>query len=330
MKRLLLILLAIVLLPILLVGGWFFYEVEAPGGSGKPVNVTIQSGWGTRRIGDELAHDGVVGSSFAFAAYTELAGRGPFGSGQYTLRRHMGASAAAAALEKPAKQHYQKLALPPGLTLAEIAQRVGKLHGMSADTFLALARSDTVRSQFESPTVHSLEGLSWPDTYYVSSSDEEEDVLRRIVAAFDAHAKQLGLVPGRDDKAVVIASLVEKEAKLDSDRPLISAVIWNRLQLGMPLQIDATVLYARGSAHGPITSADFKLPSAYNTYRVKGLPPTPIATVSAASLRAARSPAKVSYLYYVLIGANGQQAFATTYAQQEHNVALARARGLLR
>jgi len=167
------------------------------------------------------------------------------------------------------------------------------------------------------------------------SNDErtvtEADILRTIVTAFDRHATALGLPSSPDPyRTVIVASLIQREAGVDEDRPLIAAVIDNRLRQSMPLQIDATVLYARGGGTSPLTDADFARVSPYNTYKVQGLPPTPISTVGAASLTAALHPANVPYLYYVLTDKNGKHAFATTYAQHQANIADARRRGVIK
>ena len=176
----------------------------------------------------------------------------------------------------------------------------------------------------------SLEGLTWPDTYFVAKTEDELSVLRTLVRTFDEQATKVGLDASPDPYHVItVASLIQTEAKLDVDRPLIAAVVENRLRDGMPLQIDATLLYARGSRVGAITDADRNSSSPYNTYRVKGLPPTPISTVAAVSLRAALHPADVPYKFYVLIDASGKHAFAVTFAEHQRNVAEARRKGLL-
>jgi UPF0755 protein len=133
---------------------------------------------------------------------------------------------------------------------------------------------------------------------------------------------------------VVAASLVEKEAKLAEDAPLISAVIRNRLDDNQALQIDATLCFARAQTTGtgcppPPTDSDKAIVSPYNTYTVAGLPPTPIASVTEASLKAALEPADVPYKYYVVADENGKHAFATTLEEHQRNVAAARAKGLL-
>jgi UPF0755 protein len=168
----------------------------------------------------------------------------------------------------------------------------------------------------------------------VAKNETDQQILTRLVSAFDRNADAIrlsapnaaGLSPY---ETIVAASLIEREAKLDEDRPLISAVIHNRLAAGMPLQIDATVCYAKGGCAQSPTAADLALDSPYNTYKNVGLPPTPISTVTVKSLEAAQNPAAVPYLYYVLIDKNGKHAFATTPQEHERNVEEARKKGLL-
>jgi UPF0755 protein len=329
----LLVLLVLLMLvaPFAAAGGWFWWQLDPPGGRGGGVTVDIPSGTGVTGIGDRLHATGVIGSSLAFRVYVGVSGGGPYRAGRYKLQRHMGVRAAASALEKGPS--ILKLALPPGLSLEQIAARVGQLPGLRADRFLALARSGTLRSKYEPAGVNSVEGLTYPDTYVVERGESEARILRTLVARFDemgdrvglANTAPLGVSPYQ---AVVIGSMIQAEAKLDVDRPLIAAVVYNRIRAGMALQIDATVKYARGG-DAPLTTDDFALDSPYNTYKVKGLPPTPIMTVAEVSLRAALAPANVPFRFYVLIDKSGKHAFATTYEQHLQNVAEARKKGLL-
>ena len=123
--------------------------------------------------------------------------------------------------------------------------------------------------------------------------------------------------------------MVQTEAGNNDDMPLISAVLWNRIAKGMPLQVDATLCYAKGGCPPVPVNADKAIDSPYNTYKVSGLPPTPIASVTEASLKAALHPADVPYKYYVIADENGKHAFATTLEEHERNVAAAREKGLL-
>jgi UPF0755 protein len=262
--------------------------------------------------------------------YARVSGSSGFQAGRYQMRRDLGVRRAIDVLEKGPNQHYATLALPPGLTFAEIAARIGALPGRSATRATELAADGDVRSKYEPTGTNSLEGLTWPDSYSIEDHENEADILHTIVTAFDRHATTAGLATSSDPyRTLIVASLIQREAGVDEDRPLIAAVVENRLRDGMPLQIDATVLYARGGGTAPLTDADFARDSPYNTYRVQGLPPTPISTVSDASLRAALHPASVPYLYYVLTDKSGKHAFAVTYAEHQANIADARRRGVI-
>ena len=323
--------LGLLLLPFLLAAVWFWLQLDPIGDPGAPVVVIIPKGEGVSGIGDRLEGRGVIGSSLAFSVYARLSGSSGFQAGTYRMRKDLGVRSAVDALEQGPSQHYTTLALPPGLTFAEVAARIGALPGRTATRATELATTGQVRSKFEPAGTNSLEGLTWPDSYSVEDHETEADILRTIVGAFDRHATALGLPAAADPyRTVIVASLIQREAGVDEDRPLIAAVVENRLRKDMPLQIDATVLYARGGGTAPLTDADFARESAYNTYQVKGLPPTPISTVTAASLTAALHPADVPYLYYVLTDTNGKHAFATTYAQHQANIADARRRGVIK
>jgi UPF0755 protein len=175
----------------------------------------------------------------------------------------------------------------------------------------------------------------WPDTYRVGDTEDEIDVIGSMVSQFEQHADALGLEFATTHgltpyQILTVASLIEAEAKLDEDRPLIASVIYNRLREGMPLQIDATVLYASGDPDKQtITEADLAFDSPFNTYVHGGLPPTPISSVTEASLNAALRPADTPYFFYVIGDANGKHVFAETGEQHEANVNAARAAGLL-
>ncbi|MDQ1430070.1 MAG: hypothetical protein QOF40_672, partial [Actinomycetota bacterium] len=214
------------------------------------------------------------------------------------------------------------LALPPGLRLAQVADRVGALPGHDRAAFLALAQSGQVRSKYQGAQVSS-EGFTWPDTYFVEGQTDVQ-ILQTIVGQFDKHAdavnltnaSAVGLTP---QQAVVVASLVQAEAGNAADAPKVAAVILNRSRQNIPLQIDATLCYSKGGCPPVPSNADKAIDSPYNTYRVAGLPPTPIMTVSEQSLRAALAPANVPYLFYVT-GKDGVTYFATTLAEHEANI----------
>jgi UPF0755 protein len=286
----------------------------------------VQQGWGAKEIGDELASKDVIGSSLVFQVWYRVAG-GSSQAGTYVLREHMGVKAAVDALSDPpasaaANAGHTVLALPPGLRLNQIADRVGALPGHDRAAFLALAQSGQIRSKYQGDQT-SVEGFTWPDTYFVEGMSDQQ-ILQTIVSEFDQHGDAVGLgnssVTGlTPQQTVVAASLVQAEAGNETDAPKVAAVITNRLRQGTPLQIDATLCYAKGGCPPVPSNADKQLDSPYNTYRATGLPPTPIMTVTEQSLRAALAPANVPYLFYVT-GKDGVTYFATTLAEQEANI----------
>jgi UPF0755 protein len=200
---------------------------------------------------------------------------------------------------------------------------------------MAVAQSGTVHSQFQPPGSTSLEGLLFPDTYFVNPGDDEAKLLARMVDAFDRMASAAGAQDAQVKagvtpyQAIVVASLVEEEAKVDEDRGMIARTIYNRLGRNMKLGIDATVEYAIGAHKPRLTNADLDIDSPYNTRKFAGLPPTPIAAAGQKSLEAALNPTPGPWLYYVLADANGRHAFATTDAEFEQLVRQARAKGLV-
>jgi len=267
--------------------------------------------------------------------YARLNGDNSFQAGTYDLHTNLGVKDAVRALKKGPRINYLPLAIPPGLWLSQVAARVGKLPNRNGQVFLSGTRNNAVRSAYEPAGMSNLEGLLRPDTYKVSASQDEFSILQMMVTEFDKNATKLGLSTASVDghaayDIIKVASLVESEAKVPQDRPLIASVIYNRLRANMPLQIDSTVIYARGNPKDRhLSPKDLNIKSPYNTYLHTGLPPTPIGSVSDASLIAAMHPAQTDYLYYVLAGKDGHHAFSSTYAGQQQNIAAAKAAGVL-
>jgi UPF0755 protein len=340
-RRALLLVVVFMLVPLLALGGvglWWNHELKGSG-AGAAVQFQVKPGWSVHRIADELQRDGVIGSSFVFQVYARLGNHRRFEAGGYDLHRGLGVERATKILEaRPARPYeapQRTLRIVPGLWLSEVAAQVHAQLGLDAATFIRLVRTGALASRYLPPGVHSLEGLLYPDTYRIAAGASELDVIRAMLNRFDQVVATLGLDAAaarlhlRPYDLVIVASLVQSEAKLDVDRPLIASVVYNRLALGMPLQIDATLLYAIGRHTEVITDATRNVDSPYNTYLRAGLPPTPISTVVLASLRAAAQPATTTYRYYVLSDASGKHAFATTSAQFQQLVDAARAKGLL-
>ena len=333
-----LVLLAIVV-GLVIVGGlafsWVQKQVNPSGSPGESVPVTITEGMSTAEIGELLESRGVISSATAFKYYAQVTGAGSIQAGNYSLRKGEDLAKVFDVLEGGASvEAGQPITIPEGLKLAEIAAVVGRLPGRSRDRFLEVARSGVVRSLYQPAGSNNLEGLILPETYFVAPDEDETRILRRMVDAFDKLATDLNLAAAASRRGltpyqvITVASMVEREARVPDDRGPIAQVIYNRLQKGMLLQIDATVLYALGVQKDTVLFKDLEVDSPYNTYKVAGIPPGPIAAPGRRALEAAISPTPGPFIYYVVIEENGKHAFAETLAEHNRNIAAARAKGL--
>ncbi len=313
--------------------------IEPKGEPGADVTVTIERNSGTEGVAKVLADAKVIKSERAFLYWTKVQGKGPYQAGSYTLQENSSYDAVASLLTKGPDVSVERLTIPEGLTINQIAERVGKLPGRTAEVFKKLATEQgegRVRSPLQPPEVTNLEGLLFPSTYFVGEKDDERRILQKMVDAMASvttrvdvanRAKTRGLTPYQ---LLIVASLVEREAKVQDDRPMVAQVIYNRLAKNQKLQIDATVIYALGQAGTKtrVLNSDLKAPGPYNTYENLGLPPTPIAAPGEASIVAALEPAPGSFLFYVVVNKDGGHAFATTGAEHQRNIEKARANGV--
>lgn len=339
---------SILVLVVLLLAGATLYGIFsyvkgaiAPGGKrGEAITLTIAKGSSTDDIAKQLERAGVIKDARIFAYWTKLQGKGPYQAGEFTLEKRSGYERVASLLSKTPDPKFARLQIPEGLTLAQIADRVGKLQRkpgappLDGNRFKALATNGSVKSPFQPPGVTSLEGLLFPATYEIGEGDDEARILQKMVDAMvgvarAANIDQLSQERGQTPYQILtIASMIEREAKVDDDRPLVSQVIYNRLAKNMRLQIDATVLYALPPGKTRLTNEDLKVKSPYNTYENAGLPPGPIAAPGKKSIEAALEPAPGSFLYYVVIDKDGRHAFANTLAEHNANKQRAQANGV--
>ncbi len=315
---------------------WVQRQVNPPGDPGPEVRLTVAPGMSTSDIAVLLEREGIIVSADIFKYYAKLTGIGSIEAGDYTLGKKSDLSDVKRALEGgAAKAEDERFTVPEGLTLPEVAKVIGALPGRSAAKFMDVANSGSIRSQYQPAGNNSLEGLILPETYFITKGDDETKILRKLVDSFDKLATQLNL-PGAAAKfgltpyqAVIVASLVEREARVDEDRGKVARVIYNRLADKMPLQIDATVLYALGlPAQESVSFKDREVNSPYNTYKIAGLPPGPIASPGRKSLEATAAPTAGNWLYYVLTDATGRHTFTNDYREFLNAVNQCIAKGL--
>ncbi len=297
---------------------------------GTPVKVTIPSGASGTQAINLLFKKQVISAPLLFKAFVEL-DEVNFTAGTFVFRKHDSYLNVINTLKRPPT--WQKLVIPDGWTLSQIAQAVAKLRGHSATRFLAVANSGKIRSPYEPVGVNNLQGLLYPDTYFIYPKESNKKILLTMVDRFVQQANKVGLANSQKVvgvspyQAIIVASIVEKEALRLQDGPKVARVIYNRLHKNMLLQIDATVHFAIGNSK-PLTYKDLTVNSPYNTYIHKGLPPGPISMPSLRAIKDALSPAPGPWLYYVVVNKNGKEAFSVHYNQQLANSTLAQKAGI--
>lgn len=321
---------------------------------GIPVEYEVRDGQSVTSVSNELAELGVISSAVRFrVAAEEIDLASTLMPGPYELVTGMSNEEVFAVFaEGPPPPPTVRFTVQEGLVVEQtLARLAAQFPAWEEDDFRAVldARRDAgengdgllrippwVPEPGEAGDVEAFEGVLFPETYDVFEDASPLQILQRMVdqleRTMDAipalsleRAERQGLT--RYD-LMIIASLIERETRVDAERPVVAGVIGNRLEEGMRLQIDATVLYARGEHTERVLIADTEIDSPYNTYQVDGLPPTPISGFGAASLRAAFDPADVPYRYYVLDAAcDGSHVFAETLDQHNANVARFREAG---
>jgi UPF0755 protein len=316
---------ALLVVALLAAAGLFSYAIW--GDHSHPAATTriiIAQGSTFHEIAAQLAQAGIIGNDTAFRLYAKLEHADTTAhAGEFAFAAHQTPAQVLQQLQSGGAQVAKWLTIPEGFTAKQIAARLQDEGFGDAGEFAHAFLHDTL--VIDGWRTKNLEGYLFPSTYLIpigATPKTVEDILtaqfrKELPKDAASKAKARGLtVP----QVVTIASLIEREAKADDERPLMAGVYYNRLRLGMPLEVDASIEYALPEHHDVITYGDLKIDSPYNTYLHAGLPPTPIANPGEPSLQAAFNPKPSPYLYYVYKG-NGHHAFARTLAEQNANIA---------
>lgn len=303
---------------------WICFALLAPTSPGGQQFMLLKPGTSTRQIAAELQRVGAIRSANAFLLYHYLRGRRTLKAGEYMF-------------EQPATTFdvYERLArgdvyshavvIPEGFNIFDIARALEEAKVCKREDFLKVAQTDTSLISDIDPEARSLEGYVFPDTYNFSRAQTPREVAAMMVKRFRQEAAALGLNTNVH-RTVTLASIVEKETGVRSERPLVAGVFENRLAHHIGLATDPSVIYASlliGKFDGTIHQSDLALESPYNTYKFPGLPPGPIANPGRESLKAAMQPVQTDYLYFVANNQGGHN-FARTIDEHNHNVALYR------
>lgn len=286
----------------------------------RPTTVDIYPGRNTDEIGEQLAQAGVVRSARWLTWYLR-ARRSPAAieASEYSFEAHLSLRAVVDRLASGGRPLEARVTIPEGFTADQIAQRLADDRLVSAQEFVRYVRRASL--VFGGARSDGLEGYLFPDTYLIPRVTRPAAIAALMTAQFrkelpkdyERAAKALKLtVPD----IVIVASIIEREAKVDDERALMAGVYYNRLRRHMPLEVDATIEYALPAHKTELSYHDLAVESPYNTYTHFGLPPTPISNPGKRSLDAAFHPARTDYLYYVYKG-GGRHQFSRTLAEQE-------------
>lgn len=305
---------------------WFLVELFQPfqaDGHGS-VTVVIPPHSSVSKVGDLLENDGVISSSFFFQLRATLSGdRGDLRAGTYHLKKGMSYGSVLSILTKPPPAPPTTgITITPGRTRRQIDALL-RAQGVSGSYYDATRASSLLNpTSYGAPRrTNSLEGFLFPDTYQLTEPVRLSALIADQLTDFKHHFATVDLRYARSHHisaydVLTVASMIEGEAQKASDRALVASVIYNRLRLGMPLQIDATTRYATNNYRGPLTAAQLDSSSPYNTRIHKGLPPTPIDNPGLAAIQAAAHPAHTNYLYFVVLPCgNGKEVFDSNYGQ---------------
>ena len=272
-------------------------------GSGAPVRVTIPQGATLRVAADSLARAGVVVYPRMFRVYASLRrGDRRIKAGTYMLRPHEGWGTVLDALRR-GKGLVHVVTIPEGFSIGQIAPLLANKLGQPADSVTVAVSDTALLHKLDVPT-KTLEGYLFPDTYTFADGTTPRAAVDVMVRRFEQVWKpewtaRLDTLHLSRNDVMALASIVEKEARLPEERPVIAAVYMNRLRAGIPLQADPTVQYALGKHVARVYYKDLEVESPYNTYKHKGLPPGPIASPGKPSIEAALYPANVPFIYFV-------------------------------
>jgi UPF0755 protein len=302
-------------------------QLEAPAAAhGTPVTVQVASGETVDQVANDLQSRGLIRSSFWFGWFAKFKGLGgSLHAGQFRLDSGMGASAIISRLSTAPEVQTVKITFAEGTTATQMAKKVGDSGvGVTADQYLTEVRTGSFSAPFLSgrPAGASLEGFLYPDTYQIPQGSTAHDIVQMQLDDFGHRIGTLLASPPQNltpYQLVVLASIIESEARLADDRPKVASAIYNRLAQNMALQSDATVAYGLGISGREPTAAEFKIDTPYNSYLHAGLTPTPVSNPGLPSLQAAAQPAQTPYLYWVADGC-GHNHYAVTLSEHDQQV----------
>ena len=286
--------------------------------SGSEV-VNVEEGDSFYSIVSRLSNENKIKSPLLIKIYSKLTNLNlEVVPGNRTLEQSMSLKEMAEALKETSNANTVTITIPEGFTIDDIAVRVSENGICTKDEFLSAVKNYPLPSYVKDDPDkrYNLEGFLFPDTYNFDAGVKPEYIIETMIKRFEEIWSKVSTgfnIKSEDiEKVITVASIIEKEARVDKDRPLVASVIYNRLAQDMPLQIDATVIYAHGYYIENVRNRHLAIESKYNTYLHDGLPVGPICNPGVASIEAALNPAKTDYLFYLLASDN-EHYFTNNY-----------------
>jgi UPF0755 protein len=284
-----------------------------------PARIEVVQGDTLSSVAEKLERAGVIPSAFMFKMEARVGGYGSeIRTGEYTFARGAESDVILQKLTAGEAVATLPITVPEGLSLEETAKEVADQSNIPAVKFAdAAKRTDYGYGFLEDPAIKTTEGFLFPKQYEFEEGTTAPQMVTRMLEQYLLETETLDISAARERlnlteyELLTVASLIEKEASMPEERPLVASVIYNRIRKDMPLQIDASIHYALDKQGKELSLADLEVNSPYNTYENPGLPPGPICSPSRQSLEAAVNPADTDYLYYVL-KANGEEHFFTS------------------
>ena len=304
------------------VAGGAAWLILAPFGPGTETFVDVAPGTSAARIARQLQDSGIVRTRYAFDMVRSIK-RGTLRAGEYRFDHPVNVLEVYDRIQR-GDVYTKTVVVPEGANLFDVAARLEQAGFGTQQAFLNVAAHDVNLVVDIDPKAKSLEGYLFPDTYRFPRTATPATIAATMVKRFRQAAEQIGLKENVHG-VVTMASLVERETAVDTERPLVASVFENRLAKNMPLMTDPSVIYGlelQRLWRGTIYASDLKRDTPYNTYLHAGLPPGPVANPGMPSLRAAMQPAQTSYLYFVAAGENpqGHSIFSSTLEEHSRNV----------
>lgn len=310
--------LGVCLLAILLAGGLLSFELFVPKPLAGSITFEVQEGSSVKQVSNQLADKGLVGSAFLFSAYYSLFfTEQSIKTGEYTLTRPLDIPGLANLIARGSPKKERTITVIEGWTSRQIGDYLEAQGVVSRQDFLRAVSNKGLAKSFEIdiPPDQTLDGFLFPDTYRIFERSTADQIVEKMLNQFSIEyrtAIQEGSIQKPAYETVILASILEREVKGAKDRALVADLLYRRLSIGMPLQVDSTVNYVTGKNDPSVRFQDLAIDSPYNTYKYRGLPPSPISNPGLSSLKAAMRPEPNPYWFF-LTTPDGRVIYSKTF-----------------